>query len=558
MAIGTDFEIIGTDIRYIGAAHGLVGAGYYTVIEFHRWLQDLADDASASGDDYMDITLPTPSDRSTDNIIALINGYNIDDASAEYLFAGSIIQAGGDVIYDGFAIIANPGTGLIIHQNGAVIANDFWNETPFGAGSPGLNPDPDNGISHRFMLKMRTAGADIDGRRIVTLTRDWGKSYSEFRINGTQRGINVAALNYVDDLNNVTAEATVATYTTITNAQGYVELEIVTGVPAPFYSEWDKDIYSINQFYERTKWLTRTGSVSVLYGLDGDLFRGITHDVTVNTPTGTFDAFEPVSWATGSGQMLAINSPTAGTRIWLQLLTGTAPVAAQVITGGTSGGTAIVTSTVERPVSTPFAGASIGSALLGAYGVGITPLQLTASDRLLDLNNTQRIPPNLVTFTITNLVSGDTVTAFPSTGTVIDTDQLTLDAALSGAAVTSIVVNEVIPTDTPSTGFIRITRTSGVRTRHAYTAYSGSTFTIGSTDFSVDGALINAHVFVGYIDGTAAGASMSFTAVYLADRSLFVRVRRADPATAIKTFESPNAQLGAAGGNVAITRISDL
>jgi len=558
MSINTDFSITGFDIRYIGADHGLDGAGYYTVIEFHRWLQDLADYASALGDDYMDNTLPTPSDRSTDNIIALINGYNIDDATAEHLYAGSIIQLSGAVIYDGLAIISNPGTGLQIIQNGAVIANDFWNSTPFGTGTPGLNPDPDNGISHRFMLKFRTGGADIDGRRIVTQTRDWGKSYSEFRINGTQRGINVAALNYVNDLNNLTPVGTVATWTTITNTEGYALIDVDNnGVDEPYYSLWDKDSYSINQFYERTKWLSRAGTSSTLYGLDGDLFRGITHDITVGTPSGTFAAFESISWPTGTGQMLAINSPTAPTRIWMQLLTGTAPTNGQTITGASTA-TAVVSSTLERPITTPFAGVSIGSAILAAYGVGITAIQLSASDRMLDLNAVQRVPPNFVTFTVSNLVSGDAVLAAPAFGGTIDFDQLTLNGALSGAAVTSVVVNEVIPTDTPATGFIRITRASGRITRHAYTAYSESTFTIDSTSFVSDNASDDAPVFIGYIDGVASGSTMSFTSVYLADRTLFVRVRRADPATAIKTFEQPAATLGAAGGTVAITRISDI
>ena len=46
--------------------HTSATAEYFTVIELHRFLQDLADDASASGDDLIDITNDTPSDRSTD------------------------------------------------------------------------------------------------------------------------------------------------------------------------------------------------------------------------------------------------------------------------------------------------------------------------------------------------------------------------------------------------------------------------------------------------------------------------------------------------------------
>jgi hypothetical protein len=50
----------------------VLGSSHYTVLELHRFLQDLADNASASGDDLLDITSSTPSERSTVNIITLL------------------------------------------------------------------------------------------------------------------------------------------------------------------------------------------------------------------------------------------------------------------------------------------------------------------------------------------------------------------------------------------------------------------------------------------------------------------------------------------------------
>ena len=142
MAIGTDISIdVSGNIRYVGAAHGASGAGYYTVIAFHRWLADLMDDAVASGDDILDITDLSASDRSTDNIITLINSYNIDDVLAEHLYDGSIIQSAGNEIYDGILVYANSGADLQIYQNGSIIARDFWNTIPFGLAAKGLNTD---------------------------------------------------------------------------------------------------------------------------------------------------------------------------------------------------------------------------------------------------------------------------------------------------------------------------------------------------------------------------------------------------------------------------------
>ena len=302
------------DIRYIGPTHTNSGANYVTVLELHRWAQDLADDASSASDDYMDITRDTPSDKSFDTIINLINGYNIDDTTAEYIYGGSIIQDGGNIIYDGIQIVSNPNIQVEIVQNGAIIANDFWNSIPFGSSDRGLNPDSTAGISQRFMVKVRTGGTDTDGRRLILQTREFGFTYSEFRLAaGTSRGVNVVPLTYATDLNNQTVSGTVAGWTTITNVtEGYNLIDVDNDtIGEAYYSEWNRDIYTINQFYERIKYLTRRGSASTLYGLNGELLRGITHEITIDGGSGTWNAFEAVSWSGGTGQMLAINNATA-------------------------------------------------------------------------------------------------------------------------------------------------------------------------------------------------------------------------------------------------------
>ncbi|HEY9701463.1 MAG TPA: hypothetical protein V6C58_03415, partial [Allocoleopsis sp.] len=197
MAIADDFSIAANgDIRYTGTNAN------YTVIQFHRWLGDLMDDAAASGDNILDITDSTASERSTDNIITLNSPYNIDDTAAQHLYDGSIIQSGGNVIYDGILVYAASGMRLEVVQNGALVTPNFW--------TTGLNADAANGISHRFMLKVRSAGNDIDGRRLIGQTRESGFTYSEFKINGTSRGNNVMALTYADDLNDETSPATVS------------------------------------------------------------------------------------------------------------------------------------------------------------------------------------------------------------------------------------------------------------------------------------------------------------------------------------------------------------
>ena len=171
-------------IRYIGPAHGAAGANYVSVYELHRWLQDLADDASSSNDDYLDITIPNPSDKKFTTIIELLNTTKLDDAyttpASEYIYGGSIIQtvSGQEEIYDGVSVVANRGVVVNVIQNNAVLSNKFWNNTPNGETFAGINPDPSNGVAMRFMVKVKSAGSLIDNGALLFTTREWGKTFS--------------------------------------------------------------------------------------------------------------------------------------------------------------------------------------------------------------------------------------------------------------------------------------------------------------------------------------------------------------------------------------------
>ena len=550
-------------IAYIGDDHDGSSPSYATVIEFHRWLQSLADDAVASGDDELDITNVDPSRRSTDNIITLINGYTIGDTEAEHLYDGSIIYDGGDEIYDGIVNFGNSDVQIQIIQNGAVLADDWWN---YNGG--GLNADETAGISHRFMIKTRTGGADIDGRRLIGTCRRYGYTYSEFTINGTSRGNNVLALTDASDLNNQTASGTVSGWTGITNTEGYASIDVNNdGTNEHYYSEWDKSTYTINQFYERMKYLVRDGSSETLYGLNGELFRGITHQIAISSPSGTFQEPEALSWGSGAtagtGQLLAIDSTTAGTKMWIQLLTGVVPNG-NTITGDTSGATATAGTVTERTISKPFCGISTGSAIIGAYGFGIEVTDLTSSDKVTDLDNNVITPPNYVTNTVAGLVSGeDRVLVGPWDGSstdtngdpAIDKDQLSLATSLTTNNITSVVVSEAIPSDTPASGYIRVTDNDGFERRLHYTSWDTSTFTIDTTDGNEDFGSVNASagndVYIAYIDELASGSTASFTSVQSGTRQLVVIVRDGG-ATPIKQFISSWSQTSSASTITAI------
>ena len=552
MAIADDISVAANgNIRRTGDAHGGASPQYYTVLELHRFLQDLADNATESGDDLLSIVRTEPSSRSTDNIIELLSPYNIDDDLAEYLYDGSIIQTGGNTIYDGFVNFGNTATIKLI-QNGALLTNEYWNETAHKTATS----DSGAGISSRFLLKVRDAAADIDGRRVRGLTRNFGFSYAEFPVNGTARGNNVLALSESNDINNNTAAGTVATYTDVVNTEGYQTIDLNNGNGAqPYYSQWDRGSRTINDFYERAKWLTRAGTAETLYGIDAGLFRGVTHEIVVDTPTGTFNAFEAVSWTGGTGQMLAIDSTTAATEMWIQLLTGVAPTDNQTITGGTSGATVLVNVTVtERSISTvSFVGQSTGSAIIGAYGVGIQAADLTVSDTLTDLNGVTQQPPNLQTFTVSGLVSGeDRVLVTANDGAdEVDYDQLSA-AAGNNSGNGTLVVQEVIPTDTPSSGTVFAFNGTSYD-ELTYTSFTASTFTLSGT--LPNTLTTGADTFIGYINELATGSTATYQAFYSSDRSLLVKVRDGG-VSPIKPFKSP-ATFGSGGGSASAIRTSD-
>ena len=517
------------DIRYIGNDHGGGSPTYATVIEFHRWLQDLADDAVSSGDDELDITDTDPSARSTDNIILLKGNYNIDANASEHLYDGSVKQGTGgtEEIYAGFVNFGNVDKIQII-QNGAVLADDWWNLAAGG----GVNSTA--GISHRFLLPVRTAGANIDNRKVVATSRRFNYTYGEFTVTAAVEGNNVLALSEAVDLNNATIFQTVSTYTGITNTnEGYVGIDVDNNASDEFYySQWDADLptRTINEFFEYLKYLTRDGSVATLYGLNGELFRGITHQIAIDTNAGTWVEPELVTWDTGTGQLLAIDSVTAGTNMWIQLLTGVAPTDGDFLSGAGGARSDVNATITSRTLSQPFVGASTGSALIGSYGLGLETNDLTNADKLFDLTNTQITPPNNVTLTIGGLVSGeDRVLVAPYDGVTtdvngdpaIDQGQLSLQNILSTDDITTVTIGgsgaASIPLDTPSTGTIRVVDNLGFDRRLEYSGYSGAAFTITSTDgqedFLGDEAAINNDVYVTYVDKLAAATTESFTAV---------------------------------------------
>jgi hypothetical protein len=307
MAIGDDFSVtVSGDIRHTS------GTTNYTVLELHRWLQDLADDQQASGNDLVDITSDTPSERSTDNIITLNSPYNIDDDAAEYFYAGSITQDGGDTVYSGLQVLGSVNTNttqLMILQDTGLYQFTTTPSAPFW----GDQTSPYNGggsVLMRILVKSRVNGVDIDGKRIKVTAREWGDSYDFFSVTLGQ-GESVAAIGTTPDAQNDTAQGTVTAYTHIVNSGGtanaptggYQTIDLNNGNGArEYYSAWtfgaDTSGDGLKGMYEYHKDLVGEGSTKTVDGLDGEVFFGISHQIPYTAQSGNFTERETLVWGT--------------------------------------------------------------------------------------------------------------------------------------------------------------------------------------------------------------------------------------------------------------------
>jgi hypothetical protein len=415
----------------------------------------------------------------------------------------------------------------------------------------------------RCLIKSRTTGTDIDGKKIRVQARHWGDTYDFFNVT-LGVGESVAAIGTTPDAQNNTTQGTVTAYTHVTNVtSGYQTINLNNGNGAqPYYSQWtygvDTSANKLKGMWEFIKDLTGKGTAKTLYGLNGELFLGITHELTMTTPrSGTFAAYERVTWDTGEGQMLAVNTPAAATKIWIQLTKGEAPTTGKLITatGGSAATGTTSGSAVARTIPKVFLGSYTGT-VIGAFGIGIKPSDLTALDSVQDLLAVTQTPPNNVTFTVSGplVAAQDYVLVGPKHDTNPDFkfDQLTLQTTLASGS-TSVVVTTTIPSDTPSTGTIRVLNNTGIYVLATYTSWTGSTFTLSGTFGDV--ATTPKNVMITYIDRIATDVAESFSTVFSSTRPLWIRVRDGG-ASPIKTFEN-TANLTNAGGGVGASRISD-
>jgi len=182
---------------------------------------------------------------------------------------------------------------------------DFATSDNYLIGQP-LNPDSAQGISHRFLVKVRSDGADIDGRRLIGICRRPGNTFAWFPINGTSRGNNVLALSDAGDLNYDTANQTVMGSTWDSEFsgedQGFQQFDVDDDSTNEDYFgklTWTGS-HDINDLYMRAMGETCDHGGYTVHGLDGEVLRGVTNSVGYDNETGgiSISDYDMLVWGT--------------------------------------------------------------------------------------------------------------------------------------------------------------------------------------------------------------------------------------------------------------------
>jgi hypothetical protein len=192
------------------------------------------------------------------------------------------------------------------------------------------------------------------------------------------------------------------------------------------------------------------------------------------------------------------------------------------------------------------------------YARGWVPINMAAGDasryQVTSNAGVLKNPPTFRLRAVTGLPTGAKVfLALRSANNIANTAEFTL-ASGNNSGNGTLVLSSSIPSDKPSSGFVRVFDNSGNEDRYAYTSYSGATLTLSGT-LSKTYATSNA-AYIPYIDTTSGGASVSTSLRYVADRNVVLNVRLGSGVSKIVPFPS-NYTLGDADSSVPATAIAD-
>jgi hypothetical protein len=203
MAIGDDWTInYGTkEISHTS------GSTVYTVNEMYSWLQDTFDELGQL-DDNVPMSAQTPTQYT------LINGWAFDsDSDYEYLKGGAVTDTTNDDLWANIFTLGTivAGAQIYVIQNGGEIT-PWWSTGHIDV-----------------LIKVKASGSEIDSGIITVFIRDLGATFDHFEIDLTAGGRNAVPLATANDINNQTAEGTIATWTDVTITFGAISRDLNNG-----------------------------------------------------------------------------------------------------------------------------------------------------------------------------------------------------------------------------------------------------------------------------------------------------------------------------------------
>ena len=327
MPIAADFSITTTgDIRHVS------GTTVYSVLDLHAWLQDLADDAAASGNDLLDILAPNPSklDGPRDAAVAsrlnlLTSGavaFNLDDDAAKYINFGSIKQDTANVQYSGLKTIGGivAASPVYVVQNGSKLTK-FW---------------ADGHV--QVLVKVKTAGSLIDSGNVTAFSRKWGQSYSHFDVNLAAGGETSAALATAVDSNITLTEVQAELLSSkVTVTFGDTTQDLGNGNGSKLYkgSIALSGGCTLAEAYQYLQYLTRETSAATLNSIPGWRYR-VLNAAYAEIPSAPFGTFAGGTFFVAQGWWLTGVLAAEATRYQLIAHDGTTqtPPTVAIITVG--------------------------------------------------------------------------------------------------------------------------------------------------------------------------------------------------------------------------------
>jgi len=478
MPIATDFTIDASgNLRQV-AAFVPGTSSRYTVLELHAWLQDLADNPTASGDDLVSILGANPSqiagkrNASRPTAITLLPTININDVTSQWFKFGSIEQNGGDDLYTGLKVL-----GTLVNNSPIYIVQSNSKLTKYWA-------DSDINSAFQILVKAKSAGTLIDGGNVTVYSRKYGQTYSHFDVNLAAGSEQPAALSTAIDGN-----VNISTMTP-TVAASYFSTAI-GGTATP-------GTQKITLAYGDTNQDLGNGNGSRLY-------KGT---ITLNGTVTVSEAYQALMWACSELSTITFNS-IPGWRY-------------RVLPG----------QTYAENTAAPF-GTFAGGRWFVAQGWWLTGVQPADSKnyQLIDHAGNTQTPPNVINVAITGLVAGDYVLAARDNGSG---GILTAEYTVSATAGATTVNVPSLKSDTPASGVIRINGD-----RYEYSSWTGTTLS-GLSPAIRAGGYTSAPAFIPLIDRTSVGTSIqSANMQYSTNFTCRYRVRNsATPGNIIVPFES--------------------